>query len=123
MSWRYPVTVAFLPPMLLGACGGAWEADLTGMLSGLQTGPGIAVVVQNNGGNDLILTANGPFSLGWYPIGSPYNVTIKAQPSVIESDPSMAQTCWVEGGVGKIQGLSFEFQWPLNIRCARAGTD
>jgi hypothetical protein len=65
-----------------------------GTVSGLV---GAGLVLQNNGGNDLPVSANGAFT---FPTGiasgSPYNVSVKTQPS----GPS--QACSVSGGSGTI---------------------
>lgn len=61
-----------------------------GTVSGL-TGTGL--VLQRNGGNDLPITANGPFTFtNPVAVGATYNVTVFAQPT--------GQTCTVTNGVG-----------------------
>jgi hypothetical protein len=51
-----------------------------GTLSGYDTGTG-PLVLQINGGDDLTLTANGPFTFSDpLPNGSPYNVTVLTFP-------------------------------------------
>lgn len=67
---------------------------LTGTVSGLA---GTGLVLQNNGGDDLPISANGPFNFP-SPIasGAAYNVTVKTQPS----GPS--QSCTVASGTGTI---------------------
>ena len=76
------VTCADNPPLTYGV-GGA----LTGLAG--------SVVLQNNGGDALTLTANGVFNFATaLPTGSPYAVTVRTQPAT--------QTCTVTGGSGTI---------------------
>ena len=67
-----------------------------GTVSGLQ---GSGLMLQNNGGDDLAISADGPFT---FPTalddGSAYSVTVATQPS----DPS--QTCHMISGSGKLSG-------------------
>jgi hypothetical protein len=65
-----------------------------GSVTGLA---GSGLVLQNNGDNDLSVSANGTFSFST-PIqaGNPYAVTVRTQPSVYE------QTCSVTNGTGTI---------------------
>jgi hypothetical protein len=67
---------------------------LHGTVTGLA---GTGLVLQNNGGDDLAISADGPFSFP-SPIasGAAYNVTVKTQPS----GPS--QSCTVANGSGTI---------------------
>ena len=53
------------------------------------------MVLQNNGGNDLSVSANGPFTFST-PLasGAAYNVTVKTNPS--------GQTCTVSNGSGTV---------------------
>jgi hypothetical protein len=63
-----------------------------GAVSGLS---GSGLVLQNNGGDDLGITANAGFTFATkVPAGSSYNVTVKTQPS------NPAQTCLVTNGTG-----------------------
>lgn len=63
--------------------------NIAGTLGGLIG----TVVLQNNGGNNLTLSANGTFTFTVpVPHGSPYNVTVLAQPN--------GQTCTVTAGSG-----------------------
>jgi hypothetical protein len=85
----------------LSACGGGSSSgasySIGGTLSGL--GDGKSVVLQNNGGDDLSLSANGGFSfataLGG---GNVYDVTVLTQP--------VDQTCTVSNGTGTLFGLN-----------------
>ncbi len=74
-----------------GVCAAASYA-IGGTVSGL-TGTGL--VLQNNGGNNLAVNANGSFTFTT-PVasGSPYNVTVLTQPS--------GQACTVSGGSGTV---------------------
>jgi hypothetical protein len=66
-----------------------------GSVVGLATGS--SLVLQNGGGDDLSLTANGAFTFATaIPSGSPYAVTVSTQPS------TPVQTCVVSGGTGTI---------------------
>jgi HJR/Mrr/RecB family endonuclease len=67
-----------------------------GMVSGL-TGAGL--VLRNNGGNDLAISADGPFTFS-APLGAgvAYEVTVATQPS--------GQTCTVSNGTGSIAGAN-----------------
>ena len=63
-----------------------------GAVTGLS---GTGLVLQNNGGNDLGISANGAFSFTTaLPTGSPYEVTVSAQPS--------GQVCTVANGGGTV---------------------
>jgi uncharacterized repeat protein (TIGR03803 family) len=56
---------------------------------------GTGVVLQNNGGDNLTINANGSFTFGtWVASGGPYSVTILTQPS------NPAQVCTVTNGSG-----------------------
>jgi 6-phosphogluconolactonase (cycloisomerase 2 family) len=84
-----------LLPSLLSACGGGGAAySIGGTVSGLA---GAGLVLQDNGKDDLALTANGAFTfrtaLG---VGASYNITIKSQPS------SPLQHCVVTNGSGSV---------------------
>ena len=84
----------------LSACGGSSSNvsySIGGTLSGLGTGK--SVVLQNNGGDDLTLSANGGFifatALGG---GNGYDVTVLTQPA--------DQICTVSNGIGTLFGLN-----------------
>jgi len=98
-----------------GAVAGA-VVQLTGLtvggtVSGL-TGSGL--VLQDNGGNNLALSANGPFT---FPTalasGAAYNVTVFAQPT----NPS--ETCTVTSGSGTIGSSNVT---NVSVVCTPAGT-
>ena len=68
-----------------------------GTVSGLA--PGNEVVLQNNGGSDLSVSANGPYTfLSSLPDGSNYHVTVLTQPV------SPNQTCSVSNSSGTVSG-------------------
>jgi len=72
-------------------------ATNTFVVGGTIAGLSGTVVLQNNGGNDLSLNANGTFAFS-SPVasGAAYAVTVHAQPS------APAQTCTVAGGTGNV---------------------
>lgn len=74
-----------------GSVGASVSASIGGSVSGLASGA--SVTLQNNGGNNLNLAANGSYAFS-IPVasGSPYAVTIFTQPS--------GQTCTVKNGSG-----------------------
>ncbi len=69
----------------------------TYLIGGNVSGLSGTVVLQNGGGNDLAITANGPFHFST-PVsyGSGYAVTVHAQP--------MGQACSVANGAGTVSG-------------------
>lgn len=72
--------------------GGATTYTVGGTLSGLNGG---TLVLQNNGGGSLSLTADGGFAFGTgLASGATYGVTVLTQPS--------GQTCTVSGGSGTV---------------------
>jgi len=74
------------------ACGAPGNYTIGGTVSGLS---GTGLVLQNNGGNNLPISANGSFTFTT-PVasGSTYNVTVLTEPS------SPAQTCVLTNGSG-----------------------
>jgi hypothetical protein len=85
-----PLLLLLLPLSLAGCLG---SVDIGGTLSGLPSGA--SVTLQNNGTDDLTLTADGSF-LFTDPIGDgeSYNVTVLTQPA--------GATCTVSGGTGTV---------------------
>ena len=80
---------------VLAACGSSSSSKPTyrvgGTVSGLAPSP--SVVLQNNGGDDLTVSADGPFTFATRIAGgSAYAVTVSAQPA--------GQTCSVAAGTG-----------------------
>lgn len=68
-------------------------------IGGTTTGLTGTVTLQNNGTNNLIISANGPFTFST-PVsqGSPYTVTILTQPA--------NQTCTITNGTGVVPGAN-----------------
>ncbi|MGC3981540.1 MAG: beta-propeller fold lactonase family protein [Steroidobacteraceae bacterium] len=72
---------------------------LGGTVKGLN---GTGLVLQNNAGSDLLVSANGTFAFtGSVASGTSYNVTIKTQPTAVP-----AQTCSLANGAGTVGGLA-----------------
>ena len=97
--------------ILIAACGGGGggtPADgggttdnftLGGTLTGLASGA--SVTLQNNGGDDLSLTADGGFSFATaLTDGSAYSAAVLTQPT------SPSQTCTVTNGGGTLNGAN-----------------
>jgi hypothetical protein len=81
---------------------------LGGILSGLETGN--SVVLQNNGGDDLTLSANGAFAFpGTLVAGDAYAVTVLVQPAA----PS--ETCTVTNGSGTMPDADVN---DVSVTCA-----
>jgi len=75
--------------------------SVSGVLSGLEQSK--SLVLQNNGGDDLALSANGAFAFAHaVALGAPYAVTIKTQPA--------GQHCTVGQGMGTLAAT------PTNVR-------
>ncbi|WP_457631877.1 hypothetical protein [Oceanithermus desulfurans] len=94
---------------LLAACGGQPKLYSIG---GSVTGLSGTLTLQNNGTDDLVLAANGPFTFATKVAdGGVYNVTIRQAPA--------GQNCTVAGGSGTVSGASVT---SVRITCtARAG--
>ena len=101
----------------LAACGGGggdtppvpspWDRfSIGGTVSGLAEGS--RLVLQNNGGDDLALTANGRFGFATpIPVDHPYAVRVQSQPA--------GQTCTVVHGSGKVPGAAVD---TVQVACA-----
>ena len=82
-----------------------------GTLSGLAAGN--TVVLQNNGGDDLSLSANGSFTFGTaLADGSSYSVTVLTQPT------SPNQVCAVSNGSGTVSGANVT---DVSVVCTTVG--
>jgi hypothetical protein len=92
-----------------GGAGTVGVADVTSVVvncapgtytvGGTITGLIGTVILQDNGGNDLSLSANGSFAFSQtLAPGSPYTVTVKTQPGY----PPKSQTCTVASGSGSM---------------------
>ncbi len=80
-------------------------AILSGVVNGLNTGN--SLVLQNNGADDLMLTANGNFSFTTaLPSGSSYNVTVLNQPD--------SQYCTVNHAHGTIGNIAVD---DIEVNC------
>ena len=86
----------------------ATELTVGGTLTGL-TG---SVTLQNNGGDDLVLTENGAFVFAT-PMdeAAAYDITVSSQPE--------NQQCTVSGGAGTISGADVT---SVNVQCSGTGT-
>ncbi len=103
-----------LSACVLAACGGGGDdpsgglGSVSGVLSGLEQGK--SLVLQNNGSDDLALSANGAFAFAQpMAIGAAYAMTVKTQPA--------GQQCTVGQGTGTLTAA------PTNVRvdCVSAG--
>ncbi len=69
--------------------------SIGGSVSGLAAGPGVALVLRDNGGDSLTLTVDGAFTFAsQVASGAGYDVTVASQPS--------GQTCSVGNGSGTV---------------------
>ncbi len=97
---RLPVLMTAFAALALTACGGGGDDDgspiggaytIGGTVSGLASGA--TLVLQNNGGDDLTVRANGTFTFGvLLDANVPYAVTLKTPPA--------QQTCTIANGSG-----------------------
>ena len=99
-----------------GAIETADEGGSTFTIGGTVTGLiGTGLVLQNNGGDDLAVAADGAFTFGTaLPNGSAYAVTVLAQPT------GPAQTCTVAGGSGTVAGANVT---SVAVSCGGCGAD
>src|ERR1700680_2757604 len=88
---------------LLGGCGGDGHTSMYSMysvggtLSGLASGA--SVVLQDSGGNDTTVSANGSFTFSQQVTNNvAYTVTVLKQPA--------GQTCTVTSGSGAVSGVN-----------------
>lgn len=89
------LTLGLMLAAALSACGGS-GATIGGTLSGL--GSGLDVVLQNNGTDNLTLTADGSFEFATsIDAGGSYSVTVATQP--------VGQACSVADGSGVVDSL------------------
>jgi hypothetical protein len=102
---------------LVVSCGGAttptsWSPSTPGApgevsIGGTVSGLAGTVMLQNNGGDDLGISANGSFAFSArVPNGSRFNVTVRTQPR--------AQVCSVANGTGTASGASVS---NIGVRC------
>ncbi len=107
--------LAALASWLLTACGGdsvtgTKQFTIGGTVSGLV---GTGLVLQDNGGDNLTITADGTFTFAT-PVsdGASYAVTVKTQPS------SPAQNCVVTSGSGLVSGGDVK---NVSVACTTSG--
>ena len=92
--------------------GGDVTAPATYSVGGTVSGLSGTVVLQDNGGNDLSVSASGPFTFSTgLAAGSAYNVTVKTSPA--------GQTCSVANGSGTIGSANVT---NVAVTCAAAPT-
>ncbi len=92
-----------------GSGGGATTYAIGGAVSGLASGA--TLVLQNNGANNLSVTANGGFSFSTHLAqGAAYAVTVLTQPS--------GQTCTVSSGSGTVGAADVT---NVQVSCASSG--
>ena len=81
-------------------------------MGGTVSGLSGTVVLQDNGGDDLSVTANGPFTFATaLASGAAYSVTVKTNPS--------GQTCAVSGGSGTVASANVT---SVAVSCANVAT-
>src|SRR5690348_905891 len=109
MTFRRPLAV--LLAAALTACLGS--VDIGGTLSGLPSGS--SVTLQNNGTDDLTLTADGSFTFSdAIGDGETYSVTVLTQP--------VGATCVVTNGTGTVAESSTSSITSVTVTCtATAG--
>ena len=103
--------------LMLTACGDSpgYSYTLGGVVTGMA---GSGLVLQNNGGNDVTVSANGSFTFrNAITDGGAYNVTIATQPSGVN------QTCVVVNGSGVVKGSIVSVQVNCVLPPARFATD
>ena len=104
MNFRRPLAV--LLAVSLAACLGS--VDVGGTLSGLPAGS--SVTLQNNGGDNLTLTADGAFTFSdAIADGESYSVTVLTQPA--------GATCTVSGGSGTVSESSSSSITSVVVTC------
>ena len=92
--------------------GGSATGSATYTVGGTVSGLSGTVVLQDNSGDNLSLSANGPFTFATALAGgTAYNVTVKTSPA--------GQTCTVSNGTGTISGANIT---NTTITCAASST-
>ena len=93
----------------VGVSGGGTSGSYT--VGGTASGLSGTVVLEDNGADDLSLSANGPFTFNTaLTTGSPYNVTVKTNPT--------GQTCAVTNGSGTIASANVT---NVTVTCTTTG--
>ena len=93
-------SAVFLVSIAIAGCNSQTPSQVANIaIGGTVSGLNGSVVLQNNGGDDLTVLANGSFGFVT-PVqdNSPYSVTVRTQP--------IGQTCLVSNGTGTVQGSS-----------------
>ena len=81
--------------LALSGCGGGGTTPTVYSVGGTVSGLTGTVILENNGANDLSISANGAFAFSAStPAGGTYNVAVLSQP--------VGQTCLVAGGTGSV---------------------
>lgn len=114
---HYRKAAVFLLVSLLAACGGSGGSGgtdrlpITGIVAGLN---GTGLILQNNNGDDLAISADGNFRFAtMHNIGSSYSVTVLQQPQQLQ------QNCQVSNGSGVIGADSV----PVLVSCTDVKPD
>jgi Galactose oxidase, central domain len=94
------LVLTILLSAILYGCSGTPGSTATFTIGGMVTGlTGTGLVLQDNGGDNLTIAGNGPFTFATsVGNGKAYSVTVLTQPS------NPAQTCTVTGGAGTATG-------------------
>ena len=115
-SGKFPhLLTALVASALVASCGGASVTQTaTYSVGGLASGlVGTGLVLQDNGGNNLTVSGNGPFTFSSaLTNGSSYQVTVATQPS----NPS--QNCIVVNGLGTVAGDKVT---SVQVQCSTEG--
>ncbi len=102
--------LSFTTIIMIQGCGEDKKTETKYTVSGTMSGLSGTLVLQNNGGDDLTVAANGAFTvLTALTNGSGYSVTVKTQPT--------GQTCTVTNGSGTISSGNV-----INVAVACAGS-
>ena len=92
-NFRLPLLALFTAALALSGCGGALDATIGGTVYGLSGGT--SVVLLDNGGDPVTVSANGSFTFS-KTVQAPnsYDVTVETQP--------LGETCTVTNGTGSV---------------------
>jgi hypothetical protein len=91
---NYKILLICALALFLASCGGAINATIGGTVTGLSGNT--TLTLQDNGGDNLAVSANGTFTFATQlSAGTTYVVTILTQPT--------GETCVIENGVGEVE--------------------